>query len=824
MITNTLGSGRSFRRLIAMAFAVVCGAKATAQCTTTWGAMGAVPMSGQIEALAGWDPDGSGPLVARLVAGGRLTVGGVSAGGVAVCDLATSTWSALGGGTDGAVESLCALANGDLVVAGPFTAAGGVAAGGIARWNGSTWAALGGGLTVASGALQVRAVISLSNGDLVVAGNFTAAGGVAANGLARWNGSSWAAIPAVLTGGNQNLTSLAALPNGEFAVGGDFTAIGGVPAASVARWNGSAWAPFGAGFAGGIRSLAVTGNGALVAAGHLFTGGGFVSQWGGSSWQPLATLSGTSVSALVGLAGHGVAAAGTFATLGGAAAVGVAQFDGVAWGALGAGLPGAGGSPNVTALAALPGGQLAAVTDYGPTRWDGAVWRPLAVGPQIVVSLLPEPDGSVLASGSFVTPAGHANLCRWNGATWTPVASPLRYIRAMARRSNGNLVVAGDGLAEWNGTSWSVAGNLTIYNGILALLALPAGDVLVAGQFAAGAGGSITNIARWNGSTWSSLGAGLGSFVTDPVRTLALLPGGDVVAGGDFTTTGTGLAANRIARWNGTTWSPLGLGLNNLVFSVVTAPNGDLYAAGTFTQAGSVPAANVARWNGTAWSALPGLPASQGLRLAMLPDGDLVAAGQTWPTATSQPLVARWNGAGWTRLDAGVGAQPTGGAWSVAFGGEGLYVGGLFTSAGGAPATGIVRLASSCPAVVLPWGSGCAGSTLTATAPWLGSTLRTTGTVPAGPAAGFLVHGFQPTSVPLPPVWSAFLPGCELTVQPEYVAFVPFAGGTATSSLAVPNTAALTGLVLRQQMLAVELSGTMTASASNALLLTLGRF
>lgn len=75
----------------------------------------------------------------------------------------------------------------------------------------------------------------------------------------------------------------------------------------------------------------------------------------------------------------------------------------------------------------------------------------------------------------------------------------------------------------------------------------------------------------------------------------------------------------------------------------------------------------------------------------------------------------------------------------------------------------------------------------------------------------------------LPLEWSAFLPGCQLTVRPEYVAWVAFAGGTATSSLAVPNTAALTGLVLRQQVLVVELIGSMAATAYNALLLTLGR-
>src|SRR6185436_5579096 len=82
-------------------------------------------------------------------------------------------------------------------------------------------------------------------------------------------------------------------------------------------------------------------------------------------------------------------------------------------------------------------------------------------------------------------------------------------------------------------------------------------------------------------------------------------------AGGGFTLAG-GNAANRIAKWDGTNWSALGAGLyNNLnpanvnamtVFDDGSGPA--LYVGGTFITAGDVEAISIARWDGTSWSDL----------------------------------------------------------------------------------------------------------------------------------------------------------------------------------------------------------------------------
>src|SRR5207244_2405835 len=120
------------------------------------------------------------------------------------------------------------------------------------------------------------------------------------------------------------------------------------------------------------------------------------------------------------------------------------------------------------------------------------------------------------------------------------------------------------------------------------------------------AGGSAANyIAKWNGSSWSALGSGMDSSVL----TLAV-SGSDLYAGGWFTAAG-GNTVNYVARWNGGSWSALASVMYDMVFAgmdggvhALAVSGSDLYVGGTFTTAGGNSANSVAKWNGTNWSAL----------------------------------------------------------------------------------------------------------------------------------------------------------------------------------------------------------------------------
>ena len=127
------------------------------------------------------------------------------------------------------------------------------------------------------------------------------------------------------------------------------------------------------------------------------------------------------------------------------------------------------------------------------------------------------------------------------------------------------------------------------------------------GGFTTVGGVAANSIARYNGRTWSALGSGVSGGDFPSVYSIAIANNGEVYAGGSFTTAG-GVPATNIARWNGSTWSALGSGVGGGdyagVSAIAIANNGDVYAGGSFTTAGEVPATNIARWNGSAWSAL----------------------------------------------------------------------------------------------------------------------------------------------------------------------------------------------------------------------------
>jgi hypothetical protein len=161
------------------------------------------------------------------------------------------------------------LANGDLVAGGDFPAMGGVVVNYIARWNGTSWAALGSGMNS-----SVTALTTLPNGDLLASGNFTTAGGVSANGLARWNGASWSALS---SGRNQGASAFAVRPNGDVMAGGTFTIVNGAVSAYLAQ-------------------LTTTCPATAVAAGTGCTGSGGPNvltattlPWTGSTFRALAT-------------------------------------------------------------------------------------------------------------------------------------------------------------------------------------------------------------------------------------------------------------------------------------------------------------------------------------------------------------------------------------------------------------------------------------------------------------------------------------------------------------------------------------------------------
>lgn len=115
--------------------------------------------------------------------------------------------------------------------------AGGEFNGGIKYWDGSDWKKVGGGV---SGFLYQVHAIGEYNGELIVGGLFSDAGGLPVNNIAAWNGSEWHALGEGITSDNSYVYAVQEY-DGELYVGGNFEEAGDLFTGSIAKWNGVVW-------------------------------------------------------------------------------------------------------------------------------------------------------------------------------------------------------------------------------------------------------------------------------------------------------------------------------------------------------------------------------------------------------------------------------------------------------------------------------------------------------------------------------------------------------------------------------------------------------
>jgi hypothetical protein len=417
---------------------------------------------------------------------------------------------------------------------------------------------------------------------------------------------------------------------------------------------------------------------------------------------------------------------GYFTVVGNAIANKIAEWNGSSWSPLGSGISGedpTGDGPYVSALAVsgsllYAGGVFStaggsAASDIA--QWNGSSWSPLGSGISgyhSVVSALAVSGNTLYAGGGFGTAGGSAanNIAQWNGTNWSALGSgtggnyggPV-YALAVSGSTlyaGGEFTYAGGSpanrIAQWNGTSWSALGpgisgegddgGLSVY-----ALAVSGSTLYAGGDFTSAGGSAANDIAQWNGSSWSPLGPGIGGDEYGSYVTALAVSGGTLYAGGTFTTEG-GSAANFIAQWNGGSWYALGSGMNGLNggVSALAVSGGTLYAGGEFTTAAGSAANDIEQWNGGSWYALgSGMNGLNGDVHALAVSGGTLYAGGYFTTAGGNAVnyIAQWNGSSWSALGSGM-DQPV---LAFAVSGSTLYAGGDFTTAGGSAANYIAQ-------------------------------------------------------------------------------------------------------------------------------------
>src|SRR6185436_10069684 len=267
---------------------------------------------------------------------------------------------------------------------------------------------------------------------------------------------------------------------------------------------------------------------------------------------------------------------------------------------------------------------------YSDANWVGFNGLPGANA--TVTATAVDGQGNLYVGGVFQSIGNTSAHCiaKWDGREWSTLGRGMDYaVQAFAFGADGSVYASGAfiwatnndgtavtafGIAKWDGEKWSdLGGGVTegLFGGYFFVHALAVwGTNLYAGGFFSAMGGVTARyIARWNGSAWSAVGSGM----DDIVYTLTTFRG-NLYAGGSFLYAG-GAQARYVARWNGSSWSPLAGGLNYGVNGLAvdgTNQNegGDyLYVGGNFSgafNAGDVliPAGYVARWEGSFWSAV----------------------------------------------------------------------------------------------------------------------------------------------------------------------------------------------------------------------------
>lgn len=603
-----------------------------------------------------------------LVAGGRFD----TAGGRPVANMARwdgSQWHPFGSGllegtsvTRATVFGLQASTPGDIYACGLFTTAGGVPVTNLARWDGMQWHAVGAGRNTApysmalhpngdlwthspglpgsihrfdgqnwhfmltSYSLGREQIAIAANGDVLITGNHQTPAG-ATNNIVRWNGTDWAPLA---PGTDWRVGQIEAMPDGSIVAAGSYTA----PGTSCQRWDGSQWTPLARGPGLESSDLLVLQDGKLLAVGshNMATRSGFAKIYDGQKWQGFANGFNRQVLSMAVLGEENIVAGGEFTQIGADWRRHIAIIDDNGT----VEIPGQGG--HATAMKVLRDGRLlAASTSGGLGVWGGSVISRFGgVLPSVFVQTIAEmPDGSIVVGLPNSIPP--QTLFRSQGDNWVAIGGvqPNGTVRASCVLPNGDLLVGGDFtaiggqpfnfLARWNGSQWSAfhgGCNGSVYS----LTLLANGQLVVGGRFRMAGNVPAERIALHDGTQWRALGGGVAHNSRDAeVLTVVQLPDGDLVVGGEFTQAGV-VAAQSLARWDGSSWHPVA-NVEGIVRALACTASGTLAIGGAFTAVDGQPSANFARLIATCPAEVATLPSG----CAVAPQGPAInAIGRGW--------------------------------------------------------------------------------------------------------------------------------------------------------------------------------------------------
>lgn len=219
-------------------------------------------------------------------------------------------------------------------------------------------------------------------------------------------------------------------------------------------------------------------------------------------------------------------------------------------------------------------------------------------------------------------------------------------------------------------------------------------------------------VASWDGTTWSALGKGILSALrwSYPVYSAVDSSGGLLVAG-SFTSI-DGQSCNGLARWDGSTWSPVGFTTSTdaayTINTLCVAPNNDIYVAGTFGLESSNGQNIIKRWDGVQWHKVGETPPNSGTSISVMAvKGNLLYVAGKFDSigtvAATNVAVFNLTTATWSPLGSGLVIGPISigpEISSITFIGDTVYFGGEIRYAGGKPSSNIAAWLPAKPSSV----------------------------------------------------------------------------------------------------------------------------
>jgi hypothetical protein len=314
-------------------------------------------------------------------------------------------------------------------------------------------------------------------------------------------------------------------------------------------------------------------------------------------------------------------------------------------------------------------------------------WEPLTTG-LTLASVTPFVDamcvynGKLIVAGRFDNAGGVPvnNIAVWDETDWSPLGDGV----SNRHFSNNIIFPKCDQVFD---SYQAVVRCLTVYNN----------ELYAGGDFVNADGIPVYSIAKWNGTNWSAVAGGLIKARSDyqgfsGIKDMIVF-NNELYVAGSFDSIGN-VAASNLAKWNGQSWSMVGGGVkNNRIGSAVAnynkvwtlhAFNNKLYVGGVFDTVGvNIPAKNIAAWDGINWSSFgngipsTGLNSSKYLGVTEINDfmGNIYAGNTTTG-------ISKWNGAYWQSVGGGVSLGSNEAVYSSFILNNKLIVTGSFSTSG----------------------------------------------------------------------------------------------------------------------------------------------